>query len=133
MQVINLPQEVPPDIQLHPVGNGTFVEWLEGELARKSWKPADLARAANISTGGLSHVLNGERRLGPDMALAIARALGVPPEVVFRKSGLLPELPGPERDPTFQELLEVVKNMSVEERQEILDYALWRFRRRDRE
>lgn len=108
----------------------TFVEYLDEELARRNWRPADLARAAGISTGSLSQIYSGTRNPGPDIANAIAVGLGVPPDVVFRKAGLLPEQPGPERDPAFQEVWEIMRNMTADERREVVDYALWQFRRR---
>jgi transcriptional regulator with XRE-family HTH domain len=106
-----------------------FVEWLEGELAARNWRPADLARVAGISTGALSSVLTGSRNVGSDMANAIAVGLGLPPDTVFRRAGLLPPQPGPERDPTLQELLEIMRNLSPDERREVTDYALFRYRR----
>lgn len=35
-------------------------------------------------------------------------------------------------DPTFQEILSIMKNMPPAERQEVLEYALFRFRRLDK-
>ena len=109
-------------------GNG-FVEWLDGELAARNWRPADLARASNVSTGAISHIYSGARSIGPDVANAIARGLDVPADLVFRKAGLLPESPGPERDPSFQEITDIMRNMTEAERREIVAYALFRFRR----
>jgi transcriptional regulator with XRE-family HTH domain len=107
----------------------TFVNYLDEELARRNWRPADLAKAASISSGALSHIFAGTRSVGPDIANAIAGALGVPPDVVFRKAGLLPTQPGPERDPSFQEVWEIMRNLPEEERREIVAYALFRYRR----
>lgn len=39
----------------------------------------------------ISHLINGTRLPGPDALIAIAEALKLPPEFVFRKAGLLPE------------------------------------------
>lgn len=110
-----------------------FAEWLEGEIQKRGWRAADLAREARIGRPTLSHILSGIRNAGPDVALAIARALDLPPEQVFRKAGILPELPGPENDPTFRQLLDIARNMTPDERQELLDYALYRYRRANQE
>lgn len=107
-----------------------FVGWLDEELARRNWRPADLARAAGISTGALSQIYTGHRNPGPDIANAIAKGLGIPADMVFRKAGLLPEIPGPERDPSFQEIAEIMRNMTEDERREVVEYALFRFRRK---
>lgn len=107
-----------------------FVEWLEEELAARGWKPADLARASGLSTGTLSMIWTGSRRPGVDVATAIAAGLDLPAETVFRRAGLLPPLTTPERDPVIQELLDVARNMSPEDRKELADYAVYRYRRR---
>jgi transcriptional regulator with XRE-family HTH domain len=73
----------------------TLVDYLEEELHRRSWRPADLARAAGVPDATISHILNGSRRAGPEVCNAIARALGEPPERIFRLAGLLPGLPAP--------------------------------------
>lgn len=62
--------------------------------------------------------------------VALALALDVPADMVLRRAGLLPPQPGPERDPSFQEIAEIMRGMSPDERREVVDYALWRFRRR---
>lgn len=108
-----------------------FAAWLEGELAARNWRPADLARAADLPQATVGNVINGNREVGLKVALAIAGALGLPPDTVFRRAGLLPAQPGPERDPTFQEILEVMRSLSPDERREIVDYALFRYRRRN--
>ena len=68
----------------------TLVEYLEEELVSRSWRPADLARAAGLPDATISHVLNGSRRAGPEVCNALARALDEPPETIFRLAGLLP-------------------------------------------
>ena len=68
----------------------TLVEYLEEELISRSWRPADLARAASLPDATISHVLNGSRRAGPEVCNALARALDEPPEKIFRLAGLLP-------------------------------------------
>jgi transcriptional regulator with XRE-family HTH domain len=73
----------------------TLIEYLENELVRRSWRPADLARAAGVPDATISHILNGSRRAGPEVCSALARALDEPPERVFRLAGLLPPLPPP--------------------------------------
>jgi len=109
-------------------GNG-FADWLEEELAARGWKPADLARASKLSNATVSRILNGERNAGPDVALAIAKGLNLSADFVFRRAGLLPPQPGSERDPSFQEIVEIMRNMTEAERREIVDYALFRYRR----
>lgn len=129
-EVICNPMDAPLGVKLFPVDNGSFVKWLEEEMAARKWRPADLARAGGLYTSTLSKILNEDRQPGPDVCLSIAKAFDIPPDIVFRQAGLLPKLPGPEQDPTFQDILDVVKNMTPKERAELLDYALFRFRKR---
>jgi transcriptional regulator with XRE-family HTH domain len=70
-----------------------FPEWLETELKKRGWRPSDLAQAAGLYPATVNRVLNRERQAGPDVCNAIARALGQPPEKIFRLAGLLPPLP----------------------------------------
>ena len=64
-----------------------FSEWLEEQLNDRGLKPADLTNSAKIGKGTVYNVLNRTRRPGPDICLAIAQALNLPPEEVFRKAG----------------------------------------------
>lgn len=109
-----------------------FQEWLEEKLREMGWKPADLARAANIRYATLSRILNGQRNAGPDVCLAVARALKVPPEKVFRRAGLLPPLPASEDDATLKELQDIAQQLSLEKRREVLEYARWRYEQQER-
>jgi transcriptional regulator with XRE-family HTH domain len=67
-----------------------FSNWLESELNQRNMTPAELARASGKAAAVISRVLNGERSAAPDTLEAIARALKLPPETVFRAAGLLP-------------------------------------------
>ncbi len=67
-----------------------FAIWIVEELNKKDWTSATLSKRSGINSGSLSHILNGTRKAGADSCLAIARALNLPPEQVFRKAGLLP-------------------------------------------
>ncbi len=71
----------------------TLIEWLNEELSKRDWSLRELARRADISAGNLSQVMNYQRGAGPEFCRALARALRVPPEEVFRRAGLLPERP----------------------------------------
>ena len=107
--------------------------WIEEQLAERGWRPADLVRYGGINSGLLSRILSGTRRAGPDTCLAIARAFREPPDKVFRLAGLLPPLPGPDDDLTLKEILEIVRQLTPDERREVLEYAAWRYRRQQSE
>jgi transcriptional regulator with XRE-family HTH domain len=100
-----------------------FVTWLSKEMEDRGWNNSELARRAGLVPSAVSQVIAGNRGTGPEFCRSVARALHVPPELVFRKAGLLPPLPGPENDVTFGALLDVVRNLSVEDRVTVLEYA----------
>jgi transcriptional regulator with XRE-family HTH domain len=72
-----------------------FAEWLHTEMNQRGFGPADIAERADISAPTISRILGTSRRPGPDACVAIAQALRLPPELVFRKAGLLPERTDP--------------------------------------
>ena len=109
-----------------------FIPWLLEELHKRSWRPADLAHRAGLSTGSLSNVLSGNRNAGPDICNAVARALGEPEEKVFRLAGLLPPLPA-EEDELLNEVTEAFKRLTPEKRREVLEYTKWRLQRQQQE
>lgn len=116
-----------------------FVDWLEAEMAARRWRPVDLAEVAGIYQASLSKILRRERGVGADVATDIAKALGYPPDYVFRRAGLLPRIPD-EVDGEPSEayrvqaawILDIMKSLTEDERQHLIDYALMIFRRGDR-
>lgn len=112
------------------VNNSFFSEWLQQELSKRGWAQSELARRAGLTRGAISSLVSGRNNPKAETCVAIARAFDLPPETVLMAADLLPEIPPPGQDPTFTEILNVVKNMNPEERAELLDYALFRFRKR---
>lgn len=68
-----------------------FPEWLQSELDKRRWSQADLAYSAGISRAVVNKLLNRKTYPQPDTLQAIARALKVPVETVYRAAGLLPQ------------------------------------------
>lgn len=96
----------------------TFITWLNIELNKRNWRLSDLARAANLDTGSVSRILSGTRRPGPEVCLAIARALQLPPETIFRQAGLLP--PKPEEAMAEDQLLHLYRHLDARGQREAL-------------
>jgi transcriptional regulator with XRE-family HTH domain len=97
----------------------SFITWLEAELIERDWRLADLARKANLDTGSISRILSGTRKPGPEVCVAIARALNYPPEVIFRLAGLLP--PDPGVDPEEKEVVHLFRQLGAEQRKLVLE------------
>lgn len=70
-----------------------FSDWLLAQLTIKKWKQADLARASHLDSAVISNLISGKRGPGEMTCTAIADALGLPTETVFRAAGLLSPLP----------------------------------------
>jgi len=70
-----------------------FVTFVNTNLEERGWTYNELARRANLSSGGVSRVMTGQRNPGFDFCVGIARALSEPPEKMLRLAGLLPALP----------------------------------------
>jgi transcriptional regulator with XRE-family HTH domain len=106
-----------------------FVTWLTDEMNARGWTNSELARRAGVRQSTVSMVISGHNKPGDDLCLGIARAFHVPAEEVFRRAGILPPLPAPENDITFDELLSYMKRLSAEDRKDVLEYAIFRYRR----
>lgn len=114
------------------VSTDNFPAWLEREISARGWRPADLAKEADIPQATISNILNGNREVGARVALAIAKALSLSPEHVFRQAGLLPPETNGAPSAALQELTDILRDASEADRREIIEYALWFLRRRNR-
>lgn len=70
-----------------------FSAWIQVQMKSRGLSQANLARLANTTRSAINGLIQGTRGPGPDLCLAIARGLNLPPEVVFRAAGLLPPRP----------------------------------------
>lgn len=104
----------------------SFISWLENEMETRRWTKSDLMRASGLSHTMISLVLSGDKGVGPDFCNGIARAFSIAPELVFRKAGILPALPGPEDDELARQLVESFKRLDIEQRREVLNYVVWK-------
>jgi transcriptional regulator with XRE-family HTH domain len=94
-----------------------FSEWLMNELNKREINQSELARLSGISRGAISHIINGVRQPGPEVCDAIAKALKLPPETVFRAAGLLP--PKPEIDQKIEDLNHLLRELPPGDLEEI--------------
>jgi transcriptional regulator with XRE-family HTH domain len=83
-----------------------FSEWVQKERVERDWSQAELSRRAGISRAIVNKIENGSTTPSPDTIASIARALGVPLTLAFRKAGLLPhELPSEAELSDWKEIL----------------------------
>lgn len=106
-----------------------FQEWLQEELKKRGWAQVELSRRTGLTRAAISSLVSGRNNPSASSCVAIAKAFDLPAETVLKAADLLPETPAEMEDPTLGELIDLMKRMTPEQREEILDYALWRFRR----
>lgn len=104
-----------------------FVTWLNTEMDRRGWNYSELARRAGLNASTLSKAISGYNRPGLELCVGVAEALGVPPETVMRRAGLLPK--SAEDDPAFAEIVDILRNVSRKELLNILEYVAFRYER----
>lgn len=98
-----------------------FREWLTGELKGRGWSVSELARRSKLNQSHLLRILSGERNPGPHVCQGLSRALGIPPEEVMRRAGLLPR---PRRlDAKFDELKHYFLGLPEEDQERVLVFV----------
>jgi transcriptional regulator with XRE-family HTH domain len=96
-----------------------FREFLESEMKKRGWKQADLARASNLSTAAISNIINGRRGVGEESIIALAHALNIPRETVFRAAGFLTQREV--IDQGVEELNHLFEQLEPDDRAEIIE------------
>lgn len=86
-----------------------FGTWLLNILREREMSQSELARLAGISKGTVSNLINGTSGIGQDSLVAIARALRLPPDLVFEKAGIF--APKNELSPIKRALLHVAQDL----------------------
>ena len=107
-----------------------FSEWLREEMDNRGMKQADLSRLSKLTTATVSNLLNERRNPGEEACSAIARALKLPEETVFRAAGLLQ--PAPASDPLTEEILHLARKLPPEDIQDLIDLARSKLSRHER-
>jgi transcriptional regulator with XRE-family HTH domain len=99
-----------------------FAEWLLSELDRRNMSQSDLARAADLAPGTVSNIINGRRGRSDRSLSAIAKALKIPTEIIFRKSGILPASKMDNKDPDIDLIMSHVKDLDQHDRDAVLEF-----------
>ncbi|HEY4761633.1 MAG TPA: helix-turn-helix transcriptional regulator [Thermoguttaceae bacterium] len=106
---------------MFPVTITDFAEWLEKELIEQKVTQAELSRRSGISPSQISKILNMQSSPGPEACTAIARALDLPEEEVFRHAELLS--PKTEDAPNLAEWVHLFLSADPAERDRMLELA----------
>ncbi len=105
--------------------NDRLIDWLNGEMNSRNLSARELSKQLGKANSYVSQVLTGKMKPGVDFYTGIAEALDVPIEKILRLAGILPPGAGGDdnAEPSFRDWIEAGKNLSREERLEILNYA----------
>jgi transcriptional regulator with XRE-family HTH domain len=95
-----------------------FLQWVEFELQRRSWRNADLAREGQMSESTVSRVLNGGSRVSYEFCNGVAVAFKIRPEPLYRHAGLTPPLPAAVEEE--QEIVHTIRKLPPHDRSVIL-------------
>ena len=101
-----------------------FASWLVEEIETRGWTIRELARRAGLTHVTISNVINGARNPGVEFCLGVARAFHEPPEVVFRRAGLLPDREGIE-DELYDRFRAYIEALSPARREELFRYIMF--------
>ncbi len=106
-----------------------FADWLQAELDRRDWSQSDLANKAGINRQVInSYLLHKRKKPDEEILSAIAHALNLPPEEVFRKAGILDDPHTPRS--AFEEIIHYrisqLTDKQLDEVMEFLSYIMHR-------
>lgn len=96
-----------------------FDQWLIYELNTRGISQAELARMAGVSNTAISDAISMKHPPGFKLCAAIADALGLSPEFVFRKAGLLPPVGVVNDSEHLDDFREILRHLTPEEVEEL--------------
>lgn len=108
-----------------------FSDWLRSELDKRNWSQSDLSRYSGISPTQIGRIFSGERSLGLESLVALAKALGISPITIMRKLGLLSNSGG--EDVKFDDWEFLLNQMSPEDQEELRQIAEMKIDRRKKD
>lgn len=91
-----------------------LVQWIRDQLNDRDWSQNRLAKEADLTSSQISRIMNGQRP-SPEVAHALAKALGVSPDFVLELGGRLPKKQ--ERTPLLEELIGLFFQLPEEDKE----------------
>jgi transcriptional regulator with XRE-family HTH domain len=110
--------------------NDKLAQWLAKEIEDRGWSIRETGRRAGLSHTPIANILAGQANPGLTVLVKLADVFGASREDVLRLAGVLPPLPGIDEDATLRRMIEIVKRLSPEDREEVLAYARYRYEQR---
>jgi len=106
-----------------------FAGWLKKEMKSNGMSQSKLSELSGLHQGTISNVLTGKRQAGADFILAVARALRIKPEDLYRQTGLLPQKPSPTQETLINDIIDIVRRLSDDDKKELIEYARFKYQR----
>lgn len=113
------------------MGITDFAEWLRIEMKNRGISQAELSRLSGISPAQISKYLSLQSSPSEEGYVAIAKAMKIPLETVFRAADLLPPLK--EADPLTKEAEFILSHLSQKRRQQAIEYIKYLAQLQDQE
>jgi len=98
----------------------SFDEWISEEIKKRRWTQNELARAAGLSSGLVSRIMNGQRP-GLQVCKDLARALDLPIDTVLELAGHLPR--EDDLDPDLEQIKNIFRKLPPAARKALLGVA----------
>lgn len=96
-------------------------EHVRERLAQRDWTVRKLAEVAQIAPSSAGRTIQDNEFVGCEVTIAVAQAIGTPPDVLLELGGFLPAKP-PESQET-RTLQYIYQRLDDAKRQQLLDYA----------
>lgn len=107
-----------------------FFIWINTETDKRGWSNSELARRAGISRASISNTMNGRNSVTWDFCAAIAHALSMPVDDVFRMAGLMRPI---HKSVKLDKLQSIVKNLGEDELAIVSAFADFVYQRQQEE
>jgi transcriptional regulator with XRE-family HTH domain len=101
-----------------------FTNWLKSEMESRKMNQVELARFSGLSQGAISKVINKNYQPGPNFCKGIAKAFGIPKEVVMIKANIISENIDDEKviDQVMLEINQKIAFLPEEKRRQMLEF-----------
>lgn len=90
-----------------------IASWMRRQLARRDWRPADLARASGIGSGRISEWMSGERTPSSASCIKLADVFGADPDDVLALAGHREPSEPIEPDDPKRRIIELVRRTTL--------------------
>jgi transcriptional regulator with XRE-family HTH domain len=108
--------DIIPDVKNRP-----FSDWLAEQMRVRGWGNADLAKAAKINRQVVWGWLNRNKQPSEEMLQAVAKALAMDVQEVYRAAGILP--PAADTDQWVERIAHTVNQLPENEKELVHRYA----------